>query len=66
MSLWQVDDRTTADTMTRYYEGLLERGEGRSEALRKIQLEMIASDDRELRHPNRWAAFVLTGDWRPL
>ena len=66
MSLWQVDDSATADMMTRYYESILEKGEGRSEALRKLQLEMISSEDRALRHPNRWAAFVLTGNWQPL
>jgi CHAT domain-containing protein len=39
-------------------------GMGRSEALRQVQLEMIKSDDYA--HPYYWAAFVLTGDWRPL
>jgi CHAT domain-containing protein len=49
--------------MVRYYENLL-GGMGRSEALRQVQLEMIKSDDYS--HPYYWAAFVLTGDWRPL
>lgn len=65
MSLWQVEDEGTADLMERYYTNLLD-GMGRSEALREIQLDMIRSEDPEVRHPYNWAAFVLTGDWRPL
>uniref|UniRef100_UPI001951A6C2 CHAT domain-containing protein n=1 Tax=Halomicronema sp. CCY15110 TaxID=2767773 RepID=UPI001951A6C2 len=63
MSLWRVEDEGTQDLMVRYYENLLS-GMGRSEALRQVQLEMISSDDYS--HPYYWAAFVLTGDWRPL
>jgi CHAT domain-containing protein len=50
--------------MARYYEHLT-AGMGRSEALRQVQLAMIAADDR-YSHPFYWAAFVLTGDWRSL
>ncbi|WP_239112940.1 tetratricopeptide repeat protein [Halomicronema sp. CCY15110] len=63
MSLWRVEDEGTQDLMVRYYENLLS-GMGRSEALRQVQLEMINSDNYA--HPYYWAAFVLTGDWRPL
>ena len=64
LSLWQVDDSGTQSLMTRYYENLM-TGMGRSEALREVQLEMIAADD-EYSHPYYWAAFILAGDWRPL
>jgi tetratricopeptide (TPR) repeat protein len=40
MSLWKVSDAGTRDLMTNYYERLL-RGEGRTEALRQVQLEML-------------------------
>ena len=63
MSLWRVEDESTQDLMVRYYENLLS-GMDRSEALRQVQLEMINSDNYA--HPYYWAAFVLTGDWRPL
>jgi CHAT domain-containing protein/Flp pilus assembly protein TadD len=63
MSFWKVEDEGTQDLMVRYYENLLS-GMGRSEALRQVQLEMIDSEDYS--HPYYWAAFVLTGDWRPL
>jgi CHAT domain-containing protein/Tfp pilus assembly protein PilF len=64
LSLWQVDDFGTQSLMARYYEHLT-AGMGRSEALRQVQLAMIAADDR-YSHPFYWAAFVLTGDWRSL
>jgi CHAT domain-containing protein/Flp pilus assembly protein TadD len=43
MSLWQVSDRATRDLMIDYY-GRLERGEGRTEALRAAQLQMLAGN----------------------
>ncbi|HZH32001.1 MAG TPA: CHAT domain-containing protein [Pyrinomonadaceae bacterium] len=40
MSLWQVSDDATLDLMVAYYKRLL-AGEGRTGALRQVQLEMI-------------------------
>ncbi len=40
MSLWQVDDAATRDLMVAYYRRL-RAGEGRTEALRQVQLQMI-------------------------
>ena len=65
MSLWRVEDDGTARLMENYYTHLL-AGMGRSDALRKTQLDMITSSDVEQQHPYRWAAFVLTGDWRAI
>jgi CHAT domain-containing protein len=42
MSLWKVDDAATRDLMVAYYRRL-QAGEGRTEALRQVQLEMIGS-----------------------
>jgi CHAT domain-containing protein len=63
LSLWQVDDDTTKDLMENYYRRLL-KGEGRSEALRQTQLEMLSN----LRHPHPyyWAAFLPAGNWRAM
>jgi CHAT domain-containing protein len=63
MSLWQVSDRYTRDLMVSYYRGLT-AGEGRAEALRKVQLAMLAN--ARTRHPAYWAGFIVSGDWRPL
>ena len=42
MSLWQVSDAATRDLMAAYYQRL-QAGEGRTEALRQVQLVMIKS-----------------------
>ncbi len=46
MSLWQVSDAATRDLMAAYYQRL-QAGEGRTEALRQVQLEMIKSGTPE-------------------
>ncbi|MCR9159548.1 MAG: CHAT domain-containing protein [bacterium] len=59
MSLWQVDDEATRDLMTDYYEKV-DRGLGRSEALRKVQRKMLRK--KATAHPYYWAAFIPSGD----
>jgi CHAT domain-containing protein len=61
-SLWQVDDRATAELMSHFYRGMLTEGLAPGEALRGAQLALRA-DDRT-RDPYYWAPFVLQGDWR--
>lgn len=63
MSLWQVSDAATRDLMTEYYTRL-QRGEGRAEALRRVQLAMLA--DAKRAHPFYWAAFIQSGEWKSL
>jgi CHAT domain-containing protein len=63
MSLWKVNDEGTKDLMIKYYQRLLQN-EGRSDALRQVQLEMLNS--QEYQHPYYWAAFVPIGDWSPM
>ncbi|MDX6405799.1 MAG: hypothetical protein QOH70_3254 [Blastocatellia bacterium] len=63
ISLWQVSDRATRDLMVGYYREL-NSGQGRSEALRQIQLCMLKSEDRW--HPYYWAGFIHSGDWDAL
>ncbi|MEZ2319061.1 MAG: tetratricopeptide repeat protein [Microcoleus sp.] len=63
ISLWKVDDNATKDLMVKYYNRLL-NNEGRSEALRQTQLAMLKSETD--RHPYYWAAFIPSGDWRPI
>jgi CHAT domain-containing protein/Flp pilus assembly protein TadD len=60
MSLWTVSDEGTKELMIKYYQRLLQN-QGRSEAWRQTQLEMLNSQDYQ--HPYFWAAFVPVGDW---
>jgi CHAT domain-containing protein/Tfp pilus assembly protein PilF len=63
MSLWPISDLATRDLMIAYYKRL-KAGEGRSEALRQVQLGLLK--DRERSHPFYWASFIQLGDWRPI
>jgi CHAT domain-containing protein len=63
ISLWAVSDKVTRELMVAYFSGL-KQGQGRSEALRRVQLKMIANPRRQ--HPFYWAAFIQSGEWAKL
>jgi len=63
MSLWQVSDEATRDLMVEYYRRL-QAGEGRTAALRQVQLSMLQS--QTWRHPFFWASFIQSGAWGKL
>jgi MYXO-CTERM domain-containing protein len=63
MSLWQVDTGRTRELMQSYYGRLKGKG-GRSESMRNVQLAML--DNPDTAHPNLWASFIVSGDWRAL
>jgi len=63
MSLWPVSDTVSREVMTSFYTGLRE-GRGRSDALRRAQLAMLARKPRQ--HPFYWAGFILAGEWASL
>ena len=63
MSLWAVSDKATQELMVSYYERL-KQGQGRGEALRQAQLEMLKNANR--RHPYYWASFIQSGEWANL
>jgi CHAT domain-containing protein len=46
-----------------YYKEL-KAGQGRSEALRQVQLRMLKRNDRK--HPYFWASFIQSGEWASL
>src|SRR5205085_5973749 len=60
LSLWKVDDNATRDLMIDYYMRL-KVSIGRSEALRQVQLKMLASS--RYQHPYFWAGFIESGEW---
>ena len=59
VSLWKVQDRSTAELMVNFYQQL-DRGKDKAEALRLAKLHLIQRN--RYAHPYYWAPFVLTGD----
>lgn len=57
-TLWEVDDRATADLMGGFYDQV-RAGKTYAEALAESQRKMIA--DPTLGHPGFWASFILMG-----
>ncbi|HKP14299.1 MAG TPA: tetratricopeptide repeat protein [Blastocatellia bacterium] len=63
LSLWKVDDAATRDLMIDYYTRL-KAGAGRGEALRQVQLKLLATPHYQ--HPYFWAGFIESGEWANL
>lgn len=63
MSLWSVDSGHTGRLMEAYYRAI-RNGQGRSDAMRDVQLVMLRQSDSN--HPNLWASFIVSGQWSPL
>jgi len=61
-TLWEIDDRTTAEAMKRFYQRMLADGEPPAEALRNMQLALWQAKGWDA--PYYWAAFTLEGEWR--
>jgi CHAT domain-containing protein len=60
-SLWLVNDRSTAELVTRFYRALAEPGTSKAEALRRAQLALLSQPN--FRHPLYWAPFLIVGNW---
>jgi CHAT domain-containing protein/tetratricopeptide (TPR) repeat protein len=63
VSLWSVDDASTAVLMRALYTELI-GGAGRAQALRRAKLYLM--NHAATSHPYYWAAFIVAGDWTPL
>jgi CHAT domain-containing protein len=61
-SLWQIDDRATAEFMKRFYEQMLGQKLRPAAALRAAQISM--QKDPRWNQPHYWAAFTLQGEWK--
>jgi CHAT domain-containing protein len=61
-SLWSIDDRATAELISRFYQELSSPGTPitRAEALRRAQVALIQSGYPE---PLFWSPYVLVGNW---
>jgi CHAT domain-containing protein len=72
LTLWAVEDRSTAQIMETFYRHLI-NGKGKGAALRHAQLQFIQGDHQlsdvqpeYYIHPYFWAPFFLVGDAGPL
>ncbi len=62
VSLWSVNDKATAELMTKLYQSMLQKGESPAAALRSAQVAMWKQ--KQWSAPYYWAAFTLQGEWR--
>ena len=61
-SLWKVQDDSTAELMTSFYNAMLKEGKRPAAALREAQLAMLRK--KQWQAPFYWAAFVIQGEWK--
>jgi CHAT domain-containing protein len=61
VSQWKVESVSTTELMIEFHRGL-KSGAGKSEAMRRAALKLIA--DRRYEHPFYWAGFIVVGDGR--
>ncbi len=59
VSMWKVQDASTAELMKSFYQSYLNKSHTKSDALRIAKLNMIRSE--KYKHPFYWSAFVLLG-----
>ncbi|NTW25373.1 MAG: CHAT domain-containing protein, partial [Lentimicrobium sp.] len=65
MTLWSVEDQSSAEIVQKFYE-YLEEGMSKDEALRQAKLDLLSKGDPLRSHPYYWAAYVTIGDYSPM
>ncbi|MEM7036265.1 MAG: CHAT domain-containing protein, partial [Bacteroidota bacterium] len=65
VSLWNANDRTTAELMSGFYAALKD-GKGKSEALNSAREDYLKSADPYRSHPYFWGSFMVIGDTSPV
>jgi len=60
-TLWSIQDQSTADFMTEFYQAINRPNVSKAQALRQAQLSLLHSS--QYQHPYYWAPFVLVGNW---
>ena len=60
-TLWSVNDESTADLITEFYQELAKGNLSKSEALRRAQIKLLQNPAYS--HPFFWSPFVLIGNW---
>lgn len=66
MSLWQINDKSTASLMKDFFENL-DRGMPKDNALQQAKIDFLKNpENRYFSHPYYWSAFILMGDSSPV
>ncbi|MFK7922452.1 MAG: CHAT domain-containing protein, partial [Bacteroidia bacterium] len=65
MSLWKVEDQSTAKLMKHFYASLAQ-GKSKSEALQLARQSYLFEAQGLNAHPYYWSSFILNGDSAPL
>lgn len=65
VSLWQVNDLSTAYLMQAYYKNLAD-GQSKSKALQAAKLQYLSNAEGIAQHPAFWAAFIQLGADHPI
>lgn len=65
MSLWSVNDKSSAQIMSGFYKELKD-GKSKDEALRTSKLVYLENAEFGNKHPYYWAGFVGYGDMEPI
>lgn len=65
MSLWKIDERSSANIITNFYK-YLSKGHNKTEALRLAKLEHIKKSGTASSHPYFWAGMTLMGNENPV
>lgn len=60
-SLWNLDDKSTAVLMSKFYEDLGDKKLTKAEVLRRAQLALLQNP--QYKRPRFWAPYVLVGNW---
>lgn len=60
-SLWSLEDESTAELMSKFYQELTNQALTKAEALRRAQLALLHNP--KYKRPLFWAPYVLLGNW---
>lgn len=60
-SLWNLDDKSTAVLMSKFYEDLANKKLTKAEVLRRAQLALLQNP--QYKRPRFWAPYILLGNW---
>lgn len=65
MSLWQIDDKASAELVSHFYT-FLQKGLPKDKALRQAKLHYLQESESVFAHPYYWAALVSAGNQKAL